>query len=170
MIADMIEEWDEPLLKCLDDIQLRLQIEPIRGFTIEFHFNEQSKIYFNNRILTKFYEIQIEPDDELLFYEGTAIIRSIGCHIDWINSKTNLTRNNETGETQSSFFNFFTSSIIDDNWKLANDFRIGYYIRENIIPKAVLYYTGDIFSDEYEFLNNEQQYSIVDEIGNGECL
>ena len=82
MIADMIEEWDEPLLKCLNDFQLRLQIEPVQGFTIEFHFNEQSKIYFNNRILTKFYEIQIESDDELLFYEGTAIIRSIGCHID----------------------------------------------------------------------------------------
>jgi len=168
----MIEEWDEPVLKCLYDIQLRLQIQPVIGFTLEFHFNDQSKNYFHNQILTKFYELQIEPNDELLFYEGTAIIRSIGCQIDWTDLKSNVTRNNETGELQSSFFNFFTSSIITDDWKLATDFQIGYYIRENLIPKAILYYTGEIFDDEYEFSDNNdsdvQQNSVKEEIGEGE--
>jgi hypothetical protein len=168
----MIEEWDEPVLKCLYDIQLRLQIQPVIGFTLEFHFNDQSKNYFHNQILTKFYELQIEPNDELLFYEGTAIIRSIGCQIDWIDLKSNVTRNNETGELQSSFFHFFTSSIITDDWKLATDFQIGYYIRENLIPKAILYYTGEIFDDEYEFSDNNdsdvQQNSVKEEIGEGE--
>ncbi|CAF0815249.1 unnamed protein product [Rotaria sp. Silwood1] len=180
MIADMIEEWDEPLLKCLSDIKLQLHNQPIIGFTLEFHFNEESKKFFNNIILTKFYELQIEPDDELLFYEGTAIIRSIGCEIDWINLKTNVTRNIDTGELQSSFFNFFTSSTNIDDWKLATDFQIGHYIRENIIPKAILYYTGDIFDDEYEFSedddddevddSDEQQYSFKEETGEGEHL
>ncbi|CAF0798990.1 unnamed protein product [Rotaria sordida] len=176
MIADMIEEWDEPLLKCLSDIKLQLHIQPIIGFTLEFHFNEESKRFFYNKILTKFYELQIEPDDEILFYEGTAIIHSIGCQIDWIDLKTNVTRNIETGELQSSFFNFFTSPINTDDWKLATDFQIGHYIRENIIPKAILYYTGDIFDDEYEFSedddddSDEQQCSFKEETGEGEHL
>jgi len=175
MIAEIIEEWDEPLLKCLDDIKLQLQVKPIIGFTLQFYFNEQSKKYFTNEILTKFYELQIEPDDELLFYEGTAIIRSTGCQIDWIDSETNVTRNRETGQLQSSFFNFFTSPIINDEWKLANDFQIGHYIRENIIPKAILYYTGEIFDDDdqYEFSDDdidEQQISLIEGIGEGEHL
>lgn len=160
MIAEIIEPWDEPILKCLYDIKLRLQIQPIHGFTIEFHFNDQSKTYFHNEILTKFYELQIEPDDDILFYEGTAIIRSIGCEIDWIN---NITRNNQTDEFQSSFFHFFTTSIITDDWKLARDFQIGYYIREYLLPQAILYYTGEIFDDEYEFSNEEQSSSEEEE-------
>lgn len=60
----------------------------------------------------------------------------------------NVTRNSDTGELQSSFFNFFTSPIINDDWKLARDFQIGHYIRENIIPKAILYYTGEIFDEQ----------------------
>ncbi len=169
MIAEMIEIWDEPILQCLCDIKLRLQIEPIIGFTLEFHFNEQSKKYFHNEILTKFYELQVEPDDgEVLFYEGTAIIRSIGCSINWIDSNTNVTRDDETGEYQSSFFHYFTSPINTDAWKLAADFQIGYNIRENLIPKAILYYTGEIFDDEYEFTDDEQQNSLKEQIGEGE--
>jgi hypothetical protein len=171
MIAEIIEEWDEPLLKCLDDIKLRLHIQPLIGFTLEFHFNKQAKQYFKNDFLTKFYQLQIETDDELLFYEGTAIIRSIGCQIDWIDVKTNVTRNSVTGDFQSSFFNFFTSPSVTDEWKLATDFQIGHYIRENIIPKAILYYTGEIFDDEYDISDDdEQQNSSVEETGEGEHL
>jgi nucleosome assembly protein 1-like 1 len=177
MIAETIKEWDEPLLKYLGDIKLQLHTEPIIGFTLEFHFNEQSNKYFQNSILTKFYELQIEPDDELLFYEGTAIIRSIGCQIDWIDSKTNVTRNSQTGEQQSSFFNFFTPPIITgdnhDDMKLATDFQMGHYIRENIVSKAILYYTGEIFDNEYDFSDDEsdeEQDSFKEETGEGEHL
>lgn len=175
MIAEMIEEWDEPLLKCLYDIKLHLQTQPITGFTLEFHFNEKAKAYFTNEILTKFYELQIEPDDDLLFYEGTAIIHSIGCQIDWVDATKNVTQNNETGAFQSSFFNFFTLPIITDNWKLTTDFQVGHYIRENVIPKAVLYYTGDIFDEEYDYGNyddedDEHQHSFIQENGEGEHL
>lgn len=149
IIAEMIEEWDEPILKYLIDIKLRLHIEPLYGFTLEFYFNNQLNEYFHNDILTKFYQLQIEPDDDLLFYEGTAIIKSIGCQINWIDLTKNVTRNSQTDELQSSFFHFFTSStMINDEWKLAEDFQIGHYIRENLIPKAILYYTGEIFDDD----------------------
>ena len=161
----MIEEWDEPLLTCLNDIKLQLQLHPIIGFTLEFHFSEQAKQYFTNKTLTKFYELQIESDDQVLFYEGTGIIRSEGCRIDWIDSTVNVTRNANTDERQSSFFNFFTSPPLHDQWKLATDFQIGHYIREHIVPKAILYYTGEIF-DEYDFSDedlNQQEISTIEQ-------
>lgn len=172
MIADMIEDWDEPILKCLSDIKLQLHLQTEFGFTLEFHFNEEAKTFFDNKILTKFYELQIEPDDELLFYDGAAIMHSIGCQIDWVDKNTNVTQNNQTGEFQSSFFNFFTTPTNVDESKLTTDFQIGHYIKENIIPKAILYYTGDIFDDEYDFSDDEdsheQQYSFMEESGDGE--
>ena len=175
LIADTIQEWDEPLLKCLRDIQLRLQMEPIVGFTLEFHFNDQVKQYFRNTVLTKFYELQIESDDGSIFYEGTAIIRSTGCSIEWIDSNVDVTTNGDTGERQASFFHFFAPPTAtgehDDDLKLATDFQIGHYIRENIISKAVLFYTGEIFENDYDLSDeesDEQQYSFVEETGDGE--
>lgn len=174
MIAEMIEKWDEPILEYLSDIKFRLQIEPIYGFTLEFHFTQQAKQYFHNEILTKFYELQIEPDDNVLFYEGAAIIRSNGCSIDWLNSQVNV-----TNIYSSSFFQFFSTTISTDDWKLVKDYQIGHYIRENLIPKAVLYYTGEIFDnedddDDFEFSEEEEEEEDGDEeqeqqeIGEGE--
>ena len=166
MIAEMIEEWDEPILQCLSDVKLSLQTEPVQGFTLEFHFNEQAQDYFHNRILTKFYQLQIEPDDDVLFYEGTAIVRSVGCTIDWIGSRTDVTQNEQTNAFQESFFHFFTTPSVDEDWKLAIDFQIGHYLREHLLPKAILYYTGEIFDDdddvEEEISFHEQQ------VGEGE--
>ena len=170
MMADMIEEWDEPILRCLSDIKLSLQIEPVQAFTIEFHFNEGCKEYFHNEILTKFYELQIEPDeDEVLFYEGTAIVRSVGCTIDWIDSRTDVTRNQQTNEFQESFFHFFTTPSAIDEWKLANDFQIGHYLREHLVPKAILYYTGEIFEeDNNDDDDDEQEIPFTEQQGGGE--
>ena len=175
LIADTIQEWDEPLLKCLHDIQLRLQMEPIVGFTLEFHFSDEVKQYFKNTVLTKFYELQIESDDGSLFYEGAAIVRSIGCSIEWIDSSVDVTTRGDTGERQASFFHFFVPPVATgehaDDLKLATDFQIGHYIRENIISKAVLFYTGEIFENDYDLSDDEsdeRRYSFVEETGDGE--
>jgi len=54
---------------------------------------------------------------------------------------------------------------------LATDFEIGHFLRARIIPKAVLYYTGDIVDDEddddddEEFENEEDDYEDDDEGG-----
>ncbi len=36
----------------------------------------------------------------------------------------------------------------DIQMKLTNDFEVGQYIRERIVPRAVLYYTGEALEDE----------------------
>lgn len=38
-----------------------------------------------------------------------------------------------------------------DSQILQNDYEIGHFLRSRIIPKALLYYTGDIVDDEDDF-------------------
>lgn len=55
-----------------------------------------------------------------------------------------------------SFFNFFNPPHVEDGEKididtqsiLGTDFEIGHFLKTTVIPKAVLYYTGDIVDDE----------------------
>nr|XP_024219791.1 nucleosome assembly protein 1-like 1-B [Halyomorpha halys] len=55
-----------------------------------------------------------------------------------------------------SFFNFFNPPQVPENGEiddetqalLTSDFEIGHYIREKIIPHAVLYFTGEALDDE----------------------
>jgi len=65
-----------------------------------------------------------------------------------------------TKEVQTdSFFNFFTppnvpedpEAEIEDNEEmrmLAADFEIGHMLRDSIVPKAVLYYTGEVGDED----------------------
>lgn len=46
--------------------------------------------------------------------------------------------------------------------RLTTDFEIGQYIRERIVPHAVLYYTGEALDDEYE-VDDEDEDEEVDE-------
>ncbi|CAF3410116.1 unnamed protein product [Rotaria sp. Silwood1] len=164
-----LQEQDEPVLKHLIDVRITMQDEPQqKGFTIEFEFT--SNEYFSNTILTKSYELRTGPDEhEPLSYEGPEIVKSKGCEIQW-NKGKNVTikmvkkrqkhKNRGTirvvtKEVQTdSFFNFFTPPTVpeeldaeledsDEMRMLAADFEIGHMLRDSIIPKAVLYYTGE---------------------------
>ena len=57
----------------------------------------------------------------------------------------------------NSFFNFFDPPAVPDNEDeldpetqelLTSDFEIGHYIRERIVPRAVLFFTGEALEDE----------------------
>jgi len=74
-----------------------------------------------------------------------------------------------TKEVQTdSFFNFFTpptvpegpDAEIEDNEEislLAADFEIGHMLRDSIVPKAVLYYTGEVGDeDDGEYDEDEE--------------
>lgn len=58
-----------------------------------------------------------------------------------------------------SFFNFFSPPDVPDDEAdldeetealLAADFEIGHFFRERIVPKAVLYFTGEALEDDFE--------------------
>jgi nucleosome assembly protein 1-like 1 len=183
VVSELIKEQDEEVLKHLIDVRITMQNEgEQRGFTIEFEFTTNE--YFTNTVLTKSYELRTGPDEqEPLSYEGPEIVKSKGCDIQW-NKGKNVTlkmvkkrqkhKNRGTirvvtKEIQTdSFFNFFTPPTVpegpdaelEDSEEmnlLAADFEIGHMLRDSIVPKAVLYYTGEVGDeDDGEFDEDEE--------------
>ncbi|CAG7717021.1 unnamed protein product [Allacma fusca] len=180
MLADMTEPADEPILKHLKDIKVKMNNEPM-GFTLEFHFSPNE--YFTNEVLTKTYEMKCELEEDSPFsFEGPEIVKCTGCHIDWKKGK-NVTvkmirkkqKHKQKGSIRTvnkpvdvpSFFNFFSPPQVPDDpenelddetqMRLTNDFESGQYIRERIVPRAVLYYTGEALDDDYEEEEEEEE-------------
>jgi len=171
MLAEMIQPHDEPILKHLQDIQLKLK--PGSGFVLEFVFEPND--HFTNPILTKEYFIRFSVDEENpLGYEGPDIVRCTGCTIDWKKGKNVTVRvvkkvqkhkNRGTKRTvtqtvkNDSFFNFFDPPKVEEDEEpdedtealLTADFEIGHFLRENIIPRAVLYFTGEALDDDEDY-------------------
>merc|ERR1711934_268480 len=89
------------------------------------------------------------------------------------NKKTGQTRTTTTVLPQDSFFNFFqpidskvenmrkilaeqNDEMEEDEFDqqaamLEADYEIGHFIRERLIPRAVLYYTGELDDEDSEF-------------------
>jgi len=173
-VADMIEEYDEPILKHLIDIKAVTVREPM-SFYIEFHFEPND--FFTNTVLTKTYELRLSPDPSDVFsFEGPEIVKSKGCTIDWKKGK-NVTvktikkkqKHKARGAVRTvtktvqndSFFNFFNPPAVPEDEEqeldeetqnvLNNDFEVGNLFKDRIIPHAVLFFTGEnMIDDEFD--------------------
>uniref|UniRef100_H2RPU0 Nucleosome assembly protein 1-like 1 n=1 Tax=Takifugu rubripes TaxID=31033 RepID=H2RPU0_TAKRU len=171
LLSDMLQEHDEPILKHLQDIKVYFSDpgQPM-SFTLEFHF--EANEFFTNTVLTKTYKMRSEPDESDPFsFDGPEIMSCTGCTIDWVKGK-NVTlktikkkqKHKGRGTVRTvtktvpndSFFNFFTPPEVPENGELdedseavlAADFEIGHFIRERIVPRAVLYFTGEAIEDD----------------------
>ncbi|PIK53664.1 nucleosome assembly protein [Apostichopus japonicus] len=174
ILAEMIQDHDEPILKHLEDIKVIFQEGSEMGFTLDFYFTPNE--FFNNKVLTKRYEMKSEPDEGDPFsFEGPEIVGAKGCKIDWKKGKDvtvkivkkkqkhkgrGTTRQVTKTVTNDSFFNFFKppeipedEADLDDETEalLSADFEIGHMIRERIVPRAVLYFTGEAIEDDDEY-------------------
>jgi len=178
LLSDMIQEHDEPILRHLTDLKVKFSQSNPMGFTLEFFFS--SNEYFTNPVLTKEYVMRSEPDPEEPFsFEGPEITKCTGCSIDWQKGKNVTmkvikkvqkhkgrgTKRTVTKTVQNdSFFNFFNPPDIpedevdeDSEALLAADFEIGHFIRERLVPRAVLYFTGEALEDdEYDEEEGEE--------------
>lgn len=179
LLADMMQEHDEPILKHLTDVKVHYKEDPM-DFMLEFFFSPND--YFENAVLTKTYHMTCTPEDEDPFsFEGPEIHKCKGCVIDWKKGK-NVTvktlkkkqKHKSKGSVRTvtktvqndSFFNFFNppavaedpNAEVDDDTRalLTADFEIGHYIRESIIPRAVLYFTGEALLDD-DFDEEEEE-------------
>lgn len=179
MLAEMVQDQDEPVLEKLEDVTTTLTEDGTMGFALHFHFQENE--FFTNKTLTKEYEMKCEPMEEDPFsFEGPEIIKCKGCKIDWKKGK-NLTvkqvkkkqkhKNNGNVRTitkqvkADSFFNFFDPPSVPDDPAaevdpdtrslLTADFEIGHYIRERIVPRAVLYFTGEALEEDSDLDEEE---------------
>lgn len=145
---DLIQNGDEEVLIHLRDVKVKLQNEPNLSFTLEFEFGPNP--FFTNTILTKQYFLNCDLDDEFC---GFSIVKAVGCKIDW---KTGMNLMETRDET---FFKFFESPALQisdeiemqshqiDTTKLLvlqQDFEIGLFIKEKLVPNAVLYYLNEL--------------------------
>ena len=171
ILSEMVQVHDEPVLKKLLDIKIKYNDQ--QSYTLEFHFEENE--YFSDSVLTKQYFLKANIDDDYPFgFEGPEIYKCKGCSINWC-KKMNLTvktirkkqKHKERGEVRTivkhvpndSFFNFFNPPELSDDKSeideesqgiLATDFEIGHFLRARVVPKAILYFTGDIVDDDDE--------------------
>ncbi|KAL6258610.1 hypothetical protein P5V15_010563 [Pogonomyrmex californicus] len=187
-LADMVQEHDEPILKHLSDIKVKFLPSDPMGFVLEFYFTPNE--YFSNSVLTKEYIMKCTPDKNDPFsFEGPEIYKCKGCVIDWKKGK-NVTiktiKKNQKHKSRGSmrtvtktvqndsFFNFFSPPIVPEDSEadmdedtqalLTSDFELGHYIRERIVPKAVLYYTGEGLEDEDEDYEDEEDGDDDDDV------
>lgn len=136
----LIQKDDELILNHLIDIRTVYKSEPHFSFTLEFEFSPNP--FFENSILTKEYFLKMKSDD-LICYDGPVIYKTVGCEIFW--KQENL--------SHPSIFDFFNppelpEDVLDPSYEeiknlLENDFEIGDYVKDNIVPKAILYFTGE---------------------------
>lgn len=121
--------------------------------------------------------------DEPLAYEGPEIISCKGCKIDWKADKNVTVRKQKhkmkgTKKTVTkmvkvnSFFNFFSPPQAkedddeDDETKglLMLDYEIGETLKSQIIPRAVLYFTGEALEGD----DDDDEFDDGDEDGDDE--
>jgi nucleosome assembly protein 1-like 1 len=168
-LSALVQEQDEPVLRSLQDVRVKYLPDDNMGFKIEFVFAPND--YFSNATLTKEYQLRCKPDEQQpLCYEGPEIIKCSGCVIDWKPGK-NVTERSVKQKTKSrnkkivkksvkvdSFFNFFSppkscedsvqSEEVEE--QLMADYEIGRLLQERIVPRAVLYFTGEALDDDDE--------------------
>jgi len=175
MIQDMIQDHDEPALAALTDVKVTFsdgEGDTPMGFKLHFMFGPND--YFTDTELTKEYEMKCAPNEQDPFgFDGPEITRCKGCPIHWKPNK-NLTvktvkkkqKHKSKGNVRTvtkqvkedSFFNFFDPPPLPEDPEaevdvetqelLTSDFEIGHYIRERVIPRAVLFFTGEALEEE----------------------
>uniref|UniRef100_A0A8C7ZGD8 Nucleosome assembly protein 1-like 1 n=1 Tax=Oryzias sinensis TaxID=183150 RepID=A0A8C7ZGD8_9TELE len=147
------------------------------SFTLEFYFEPNE--FFTNTVLTKTYKMRSEPDESDPFsFDGPEIMSCTGCTIDWtkgknVTLKTIKKKQKHKGRgtvrtvtktvPNDSFFNFFSPPEVPENGELdedseailAADFEIGHFIRERIVPRAILYFTGEAIEDDDDEYDEE---------------
>jgi nucleosome assembly protein 1-like 1 len=168
VIDELITEQDHECLQYLEDIRCDDNPEG-DGFKLIFDFKENP--YFSNKELTKTYDV---PN---LLLSDEQILKNVkGCKITWKEgmclthrtitkkqrNKKGQIRNIKKEEKKDSFFHFFTPpqipsiSEMDEEEADAieeafdHDYDIAQSFRSHVIPKAVLWFTGEAMESELE--------------------
>ncbi|KAJ8299685.1 hypothetical protein KUTeg_023745 [Tegillarca granosa] len=123
MLSEMVQDHDEPILQSLQDIKVKFLEPSEMGFTLECQIDWK-----------KGKNVTVKSIKKKQKHKGRGTTRTV----------TKTVQND-------SFFNFFNPPDEDLEALLSADFEIGHFIRERIVPRAVLYFTGEALeTDEFE--------------------
>lgn len=168
LTCDLVTDVDEPILEYLVDVAVILHQQP--GFTLYFEFSTNP--YFKNKVLTKEFILKCELDLERGWrFDGPEVTAANGCVIEWydgmdttrvvkekksckwVEGKGRVVLPEKEVSVTDSFFNFFNNERDDGadqeyfglqrKYVRLMELMLGMYFREEIIPRAVLYFTGD---------------------------
>lgn len=181
IMHSMIEEHDEPILAHLRDVEVKIIEEPM-GFDVLFHFEPNE--YFSNSTLTKHYSLRCDVASlsDPFEFDGPEIKSCQGEPIDWKNGKNVTERQmkkkqrNAGGQIRyvtekvpcDSFFNFFNpptegdKSVQGAENALLADYDIGQHLRDRLVPRATLYYTGEMDDGLHEDEDEDESFNSND--------
>ncbi|ACI64183.1 predicted protein, partial [Thalassiosira pseudonana CCMP1335] len=179
VIGELITEEDVDCLDFLTDITSTDSTDG-QGFSLTFHFSPNP--YFTNTTLTKTYEVpNLLTEDEPILQNvtGTTINWKPGQSLT--HKETSKKQRKKSGpqagqirtvkklERTDSFFHFFTppkmpslGDIIDEEEADAmeemfdHDYDIAQAFRGSIIPKAVLWFTGEAMEEDMDGMMDEE--------------
>jgi nucleosome assembly protein 1-like 1 len=163
-IFDELNKKDEDSLKYLTNVtSTDFSGEDGKGFILEFHYRENP--YFENKVLSKkFYTEPEGEDSDLKTPKGTEIEWKEGKDLT-VTFETKKKKHKGGGKPKivktkipcASFYNFFSSiseeeldGVEDEEEmqaieeEMEQELVIGETVRDEFIPKAISYYTGEI--------------------------
>ncbi|GFR47666.1 hypothetical protein Agub_g9410 [Astrephomene gubernaculifera] len=179
-ISPFISERDSEVLKYLEDIRSEVLVGEERGFKLSFHFAENNP-HFKNKVLEKVYVLEPEDDVVPKHFTGTPIQWKEGCDTT-VELQKRRVKGPKGDKSKPAFVtekvpceSFFTlfdppqvpneesaNSMSEEELEeleevLSNDFEVGFAIKDQVIPRAVEWFTGEIaplsdadYDDEYE--------------------
>jgi len=169
-LLGLIEPRDEPVLEYMTDLTVSLYPDNL-GFTLTFYFALNP--YITNKYLTKEYFLRDGPDPKCpMQYDGPEIVSCTGSTVNWKTGMDVTMETTEVGDVKKlsktgSFFTFFSPPSVKEDCNdaeevekkktLAVDYEIGFAIKEKIIPRAIVYFTGEIFRDDDEGVEDEDK-------------
>eukprot|EP01134_Creolimax_fragrantissima_P006108 CFRG6108T1 len=185
-IDNLVEDHDRDCLESLIDVRFEYLTPGSFGFRLIFEFAPND--YFSNTELVKTYHLTDDGTSTELMFE-----KAEGTEISWKSEDKNLCfttktkkqrhkasgqiRMKTTSEPRDSFFGFFsplpmpTEEEMEENEddamaiseRLEQDYEMGEIIKDEIIPRAVFWFTGEALEDYSD--NEDGEYPSDDEDG-----
>ncbi|XP_046998160.1 nucleosome assembly protein 1-like 4 [Schistocerca americana] len=153
-VGPLITERDAEVLRHLVDIRVVMEDREQPGFRLEFHFAPND--YIADSVLTKEFDVSFDPEPEdPLCGGGMRIVAMRGSGVTWKSPEADVTRHPRSGRTCDSCFHFFArdapAGTSDDDeldaWE--RDVDVGLHLQSSLVPRAVLFYTGEAAQTDY---------------------
>uniref|UniRef100_A0AC34G3K2 Nucleosome assembly protein n=1 Tax=Panagrolaimus sp. ES5 TaxID=591445 RepID=A0AC34G3K2_9BILA len=147
----MIEDEDAEILKHLKNIESEVTVDPM-GFILRYHFEQNE--YFENSVLEQKVIYKLVPSD-IQTFDAPAVEKLESTPIQW---KAGKNPRGDEKKHPHSFFSIFDDKK-DDEDELEEIFDLASVIREQIVPHATLYFTGELHDEDIDFGDSDSDNS-----------